>query len=936
MSSGAQTWSGYLRITVGWSNKTTFLFVCPHVSFSIKHVYMGRYLRGYFNSLNCEEFQVDIYNDAEAEVEEITLAGKNPFVVTYETSNTPFEPIRFSRASINVVADEKFFDVFSNEAQGTKVILTNNSTSKVEWVGYLTTNLLQMPNFCGLDTFTLEAQDCLSTLENYDYELIGEHKAVVTFREIMSEIAIKCGFIENLYVDASITDSANTGVNLNRLTISEQNFFSSDTDEPWNLREVLEELCRYLGYTAMQYRTNLHLYDIQFHSSFTWQSDESVVMSLRCYRYRNTDGFVGQTLTNYAGLASGCTLRQSIIRGSSSDISLEPIYNKVQVKDSFYEIDHFIPDIFEDSLLTNKLGDFWKCNQLGASNTFTYLNKKGKPKKEEKSEAEHVYYIRRFDHDFYTTTYRDKTSLQPVSSPTVEYGHNIHFSEATENGAEYPQAHYGWRTMSAKFTNNDNAAHTLHISAFLSYDAYQTYYQTHNVVSGSSASTITLQPGASQTVALTLVVDWGASYIMYSKDYDMTYTIDSDTIEWSVFKQSSDVPDSTDVISAVITDLATFDKPMSTTKYNYETEANINFTRYLCIHQCDKPNRMHPYCTYQTGTALTPLHDNEINAYFPTIFALNSGYTNPMIFNDNAYLYLDASAIFERYNVEWINPDWTHDNTSMNGLGLFNKTAAITTMSPALIFKLKIGNEYWSTESGWTTTDSCFVVNLSTDKTDSDDCDFTAWWNEDHTALNNVNWTDWAGAKGYKIPLKAGMNMNSAITFEVHMPSEIQKVNTSYSHDGMNNYCWIKNLKLEFTTKDKENYDNADVLYENIIDSGSVNTLSDITCKFTTYPGNGMHSYSSVALDGKLLDRLKKTGLDGVANKPEENVVKAYSNQYSFPTIKQNMTLTADISPLSRLKDPTLDKYFGILGQTIDYAEGSAQITMIETRTWSL
>ena len=122
-----------------------------------------------------------------------------------------------------------------------------------------------------------------------------------------------------------------------------------------------------------------------------------------------------------------------------------------------------------------------------------------------------------------------------------------------------------------------------------------------------------------------------------------------------------------------------------------------------------------------------------------------------------------------------------------------------------------------------------------------------------------------------------------------------------------------------------------------MVDSGSTNTLSDITVKMTTYPGEGMHSYSSVALDGTLLKNMKKVGLDDVANKPEENIIKSYSNQYSTPTIKQTLTLKSYISPFSYIKDPTLDdRYFSVIGTTIDYANDSQTMTLVEVKPFSL
>ena len=355
------------------------------------------------------------------------------------------------------------------------------------------------------------------------------------------------------------------------------------------------------------------------------------------------------------------------------------------------------------------------------------------------------------------------------------------------------------------------------------------------------------------------------------------------------------------------------------------------------IHQCDKPDRMHPHSEWIFMVMLDELRDDQIEGVFPAIMKLNEGYVNPMLVDDKAYLSIDASAIFERYNLEYINPDWTKDNSNINGLGLFLRTSSVTTIAPCLIFKLKIGNKYWSGQSGWTTTDSCFVVDLGTDKTDKDDVDFTKWWNTEHPVLNNVSWTDWAGAKGYKIPLDETLDFSGDIGFWIMMPSKMQEVNTVNRHDGMNNYCWVKDLDISFQTKMQLNYNLSDVLYENIIDSGSTNTLSDITCKITTYPGDGAHSYSSVGLDGVLLTGMKKVGTDGVMNVPEENILKAYVNQYSTPTIKQTITLQTYINPFSYIKDPTLDdRRFCILGTTIDYKKDSQTLTLCEVKSWHM
>lgn len=899
---------------------------------------MGRNLKGQFAAKpNCTKYSVKIIADSTSnDFEEIYLAGESPFVVTYDTSSTPFEPLRLSRASISVVADEKFFDVFSENPQGTKVVLVNDDEDEVMWTGFLTSNLLNMPDGCGNDTFTLEAQDCLSTLSDYKYELEYSKKKIVNFKQILAQIGNRCTDINTIVVDGTNYDSGGTRINMGRLSISEKNFFTSDTDEPWTLKEVLEELCRYLGFTAFQWRDYLMLFDMQAHTSETTLGSTDENVSLYCEQYFKNEGFMRDNYGWTNQFMKIVPLRESLIMGPQSDVSLETLYNKIEVKDSFYEIKEFIPDIFEDDYLTNRQGEFWKCKPKSGSGKLTYINKKGRDTKEEKDENEHIYYMRKFDNKYYSSIYRDKSNLSvEIPSPSIVV------SNVTEDQSNNYDNSAGYYTYTATFTNEGSSQKTIFAYAELQYNWWDAEYTMPDSDEGTDYTSFTLGRAGSSTSAKTITLranaEWDPRY-SYSFGYAGYYTIGGDSKTYSISENSDDTQK---YVGATIVDLATFDKPMDTTNYNYETEANINFDRYLMIHQCDKPDRQHPNGDWEItptgGISVNPLTDSEIKNYFYPVFELKEGYTNPMIINDKAYLYIDASAIFERYNIEYINPDWTSENSKYGGvLGLFSKVSYIRTITPCLIFTLKIGNKYWSS-NGWTTTDSSFVVNLGTDKTDKDDVDFTSWWNKEHPVLNNVSWTDWAGAKGFKIPLEDGMDWNQDIVFKVHMPSKQQVIRTSDYFDGMNNYCWIKDLKVGFTTKDSENYPNSDVVYRNIINSGAVNTLSDITMKVTTYAGEGMHSYSNVGLDGQLINTVVKDGLGNAPNKFEEQKIKAYANQYSTNTIKQNLTLSNSIGPLDRIKDPTLDgKYFGILGTRIDYAAGRQDLTLIETKPWSL
>lgn len=896
-------------------------------AFSHKKSHMSRNLIAYFGEKpDCKQYTLKITSDSSNTVyDEILLAGNSPFVVTYDTTNTPFEPVRASRASITCVATDYLLDVYSEKAHGTQVVLYDENDD-ILWTGLLTSNLLSMPqNSCGYETFTIEAQDYLYTLDKFNYSTVGEHKAIVTFRDIMKKVMDTCEGLDKMYVDMNLQRATDySSVFLQNLTISEKNFFSSDTDEPWNMRQVLDELCRYLGYTAIQYRDTLYLYDMQYHADTTFQTTGDTQISLNGCIY-TVDNWTNSTIGSFTNIASGVTLRQPIVMGTGADISLETIYNKIQVKDSFYEIEEFVPDMFNEDKLVNRLGDKWKSNQITKSGKFIYLDRKGKPKEEEKNENEHVYYMRQYDHENYQSVYRDPSSMS-VTEPTG----GIKVTNLECNQVDDLQTHIGEYDVSATLTNMMGSRKGVTIGYELRYIWYNGTQVTTSGVSGSTL--IYLNAGESRDISMH--GECGFTSQFYKKTFTTAwYKVDGVTYSLTEYGWTKKY------IGGTMVDLATFDKPMSTQKYNYETESSIDFTPYLMIHQLDKPsNIMHPYWSFMYLSDLQPLFDSDIEQYFPCVYKLKSGYYNPMIFDDKAYIAIDASAIWERYNVEYINPDWTDANTQNEGLlGLFNKTKGITTAVPALIFKLKVGNKYWSSsQSEWIPQECCFVVNMSTDKTDSDDTDFTAWWNKEHAVLNNIEWSDWAGCKGYKIPLEPDMDMNQPIEFEIHLPTIIQRVNTQYEYDGMNNYVWVKSLDVQFATKGSEIHDISDVLYQNVIDSGSVNTLSDITCKFTTYPGEGKHSYSNVALDGNLINNVIRLGTDGIENKCEENIIKVFTNQYSTPTIKQTMTLKSYINPLSVIKDPVLDKYFGIMGTTIDYANNSQTMTLIELKPWNV
>ena len=834
---------------------------------------------------------------------DIDLAGDEPFTVQYETQNTPFEPLMKSRATIRAVASDYFMDLYGPDAQHTEVVFTNEDTGEILWRGWLTNNLMNQSMDGCMETFSMEATDCLSSLEYFDYVPVNsETKQVVTFQQILSNILQQCGNIEHLYVDNSIENENGDTIHLDQLKISEQNFFSSDTDEPWTMLQVLEEMCRYCGYTAVQWKNDVYLFDRQAHAPFEWVADTDINTPYPC------DVSSGNFLTYQTKNAFNfynCTLHQDDIKGTGADISLETIYNKVTVQDSFYEIGDFIPDFYEDDMLDNVMGDSWLCKALVKPNPLTpvYVNKKN-TQKDDASDKDKYYYQRVFKHKWYTPVYRAKSSLAEVEMQDIQW-------EAT-------------------YFNHKNQ--------YGSVTSSEMQVIVYNFGDEDASVNVTFFAGSQQTNQTKTVPSSGWTYydliINNPSNYNSLWIKVNDYGPYLY----TDVPSRTftrGYIGANVVDSGTIQRT-DEEQYNFELESQLDFDRYVLISQMDEP--ANSWCNPRSSS-LTP---TQLNYYFPPVMELNSGWTKPIIIDDNCYLTINANAIFERYSFrDYINSDWTSDCTGIMGEynvvkdSLFNGLQEIYTQLPCLVFKLKAGGWWWDGKQ-WTSTDRPFYVNLHTPTDDDGFIDFSAWWNTDLGVINNVPWTDWTGVDGYKIPLTGvAFDWNQEIEFSICLPNKIQVYTGVREHDGMNSYCWLKDLKMEFATKGQENYDLADVIYENVIDEYSVNELSDITLKFTTYPNEGQHSYSNVGYNNGLLDKVVKLGLDDEAELMEEQIVKKYVNQYNTNTISQNMTLNLKATPISRIKDTENGKFFHVCGLEIDYSRGSQRVHMIESKQYN-
>lgn len=292
------------------------------------------------------KYRIDFIQDTgDSNYEEILLAGGDPVKLIYDSSETPFDPLRTSRLSVNVVCDTYLEDILPSTPQEVRVVLYNITLSKTEWVGWLSPMVLSAGYRDEFETFELQANDCLLTLQYFPYEpLNGDDVDFVSFRDILGRIVDVGEQLDGFRWPMTKSVSGST-LYPEQLLINEKNFYYSDVDETIKLDEVLEEICKYVGMTAVQMGKHICLIDYQ---SLGKTNSHRMVNYLKASDYvRGSENYWGGTVE----------LSQEYVSGPGPSITIEPIRNKIEVKDNFYKADYFIPSPFDDNLLTNRLDE---------------------------------------------------------------------------------------------------------------------------------------------------------------------------------------------------------------------------------------------------------------------------------------------------------------------------------------------------------------------------------------------------------------------------------------------------------------------------------------------------------------------------------------------------------------------------------------------------
>ncbi len=293
-----------------------------------------------FSDLNGKRYEIEIHSDGGGEVD--IVMGGNPCTIT--TSSTGiFTPIKSRSASLEIVTKEWYFDLYEPTSRGTSVKIyeydstQNLGVGKVLFRGYLTPCSYSQ-NFTYLDTITLEAVDGISTAKDFKWNNDGNYK---NFIDIILPIIKRCNYRGNLYVPRSYESINSSTINTDCLQIlqaASSNFIDDNQERtPWTEYEVVEEIMKFLNFSLIPDGDDVWLVD--------YRALANGAVTYSVYDIENLT-FSTTITSNF----STTSIDLSLLAGGTSQISIDDIYNKIEISDNLYKIEEIAPDIFDDGI----------------------------------------------------------------------------------------------------------------------------------------------------------------------------------------------------------------------------------------------------------------------------------------------------------------------------------------------------------------------------------------------------------------------------------------------------------------------------------------------------------------------------------------------------------------------------------------------------------
>lgn len=291
------------------------------------------YIHGDFRDVNNVLYSVHILSDND-KTKELTIGEKGLFFsgspISIETDiDDTFQTIIRRSATINLVTSDYIGDkLFANNSRNIKVNIYKEDLCI--YAGFVEPNTFSQPFANGLEEFTINTTDALTTLQYYNYGDVTlktylkakKDAKVKTFQDMLDQmlgdildIDIVNGTGGVIYYDLSkgITKGKESTI-FNDCSMSELYLLGDEADDVWTNEDVLEQMLQYLNLHIIQDGLDYYIFDWNSikNRRTNWQN-----MTLRAVTLQNP---------------SVIEMTSEMHSSNDTNLSVADVYNQVSVK----------------------------------------------------------------------------------------------------------------------------------------------------------------------------------------------------------------------------------------------------------------------------------------------------------------------------------------------------------------------------------------------------------------------------------------------------------------------------------------------------------------------------------------------------------------------------------------------------------------------------
>lgn len=291
------------------------------------------YIHGDFRDVNNVLYSIHILSDND-KTKELTIGEKglyfsgSPISIETDIDDT-FQTIIRRSATINLVTSDYIGDkLFANNSRNIKVNIYKEDLCI--YAGFVEPNTFSQPFANGLEEFTINTTDALTTLQYYNYGDVTlktylkakKDAKVKTFKDMLDQmlgdildIDIVNGTGGVIYYDLSkgITKGKESTI-FNDCSMSELYLLGDEADDVWTNEDVLEQMLQYLNLHIIQDGLDYYIFDWNSikNRRTNWQN-----MTLRAVTLQNP---------------SVIEMTSEMHSSNDTNLSVADVYNQVSVK----------------------------------------------------------------------------------------------------------------------------------------------------------------------------------------------------------------------------------------------------------------------------------------------------------------------------------------------------------------------------------------------------------------------------------------------------------------------------------------------------------------------------------------------------------------------------------------------------------------------------